>query len=60
MNRHFLNHLNLFLQENGTDEPICMARIEIQMQRMGLWTQWGKERVGRIERVALMRMHCHV
>ena len=26
----------------------------------GLWTQWGKTRVGRIERVALKRMHYHV
>ena len=25
--------------KNGTDEPICKARIEAQMQRTDLWTQ---------------------
>ena len=29
-----------------TDEPICRAGIEMQMQRMGVWTQQGKGRVG--------------
>ena len=27
---------------------------------MDLWTQWGKERVGHIKRVALKYMHCLV
>ena len=32
--------------KNGTDELICTAGIEIQIQRMDLWTQKGKRRVG--------------
>ena len=39
---------------------ICRAEIEMQMQRKGLWTQWGNERVGQIERVALTYIHHHV
>ena len=40
------------IQKNGTDEPIGRARIEVWMQRRGLWTQ--QEREGeQIERVAL-------
>ena len=31
---------------NGTDEPICRAGKEMQMQRMDLWMQWGKGSVG--------------
>ena len=46
--------------KEGTDEPICKAAVEMQTQRMDLWTQWGKMRVGRIERVALRCMHYHV
>ena len=34
--------------------------IETQTQRMDLWTQQGKERVGQIERVALTYIHYHV
>ena len=42
------------IQKNGTDEPICRAEIEKQMERMDVWTQGGgQERVGRIGRVAL-------
>ena len=37
--------------KNGTDEPICRAGIETQTQRTDLWTQWGKEREGQIERI---------
>ena len=37
---------------------ICRAAVEIQ--RTGLWPQWGKERVGGSERVALMHTHYHV
>ena len=32
------------LDKNGPDEPIGRARVE--MQRMNLWMQWGKERMG--------------
>ena len=44
-------------QKNGTDEPSVRAGIEIQTQRTDLWTQWGKGRLGRIERVALTCIH---
>ena len=41
------------IQKDSTDEPvICRAAMEMQTQRADLWTQWGKERVGRIERIA--------
>ena len=40
-------------KKNGTVEPICRVGIETQRKRMDLWTQWGKENVGWIERVAL-------
>ena len=45
------------IQKNSTGEPICKAGIEMQMQGMDLWTQQGKERVGRTERVALTYIH---
>ena len=32
---------------------ICRERIEAQTQRINVWTQWGKERMRQIERVAL-------
>lgn len=31
-------------QKNGTDEPICTAGIEKQMERMDVWTQGGARR----------------
>ena len=42
--------------KNSTDEAICREGMETQM-RTNLWTQWGKERVGRIERTALTHDH---
>ena len=27
------------IQKNGTDEPICKARIKTQAQKMDMWTQ---------------------
>ena len=33
------------IQKNGTDEPVCKAEIETQMQRTNVWTPNG-ERVG--------------
>ena len=30
------------LGKNGPDEPIGRARVEMQMRRMNLWTQWGR------------------
>ena len=47
-----LTHIYV-IQKNGTDQPICMTGIEMQMQRMNFWTQQGKKRLGRIEKVAL-------
>ena len=47
-------------RKNDTDEPIFSTGIETQTQRTDLWTQWGKEMVGQIERVALKYMHSHV
>ena len=41
--------------ENSTDEPIY--REEMETEKMVLWTQWGKERVGQAERAALTHMH---
>ena len=38
--------------KDGTSEPICRAAVETQTQRTDSWTQSGKERVGRIERIA--------
>ena len=32
--------------EDGREEPVCRAAVEMQMWRMDLWTQFGKERVG--------------
>ena len=45
------------IQKDGTDEPICKAHGDAVRD---LWTQRGKERVGRIERVALKHMHYHM
>ena len=28
--------------ENGTDEPVCKAEIETQMQRTNVWTPKGE------------------
>ena len=36
-------------RKDGTDGPICRAGIETEMWRKGLWSQWGKERTGRVE-----------
>ena len=41
------------IQKNGKVKFICRVRIETQTQRMDLWTQQGKERVGENEKVAL-------
>ena len=48
------------IYKNGTDEPICKEGMETQMQRMDLWTQQGKGRAGRIERVVLTFVYHHV
>ena len=30
------------IQKNGTDEPVCKAEIETQMQRTNVWTPAGE------------------
>ena len=30
------------IQKNGTDEPVCKAEIEIQIQRTNVWTPRGE------------------
>ena len=43
-------HINTYvIYENGADEPICRAEIEVQTSRMNLWTQREKKRVVRTE-----------
>ena len=37
--------------KDGTDESICRAAVEMLTYRADLWTQWGKERERRIQRV---------
>ena len=35
------------IQKNGTDEPVCRAEVETQMQRTNLWTpRGGRQRGG--------------
>ena len=34
------------IQKNGTDEPVCKAEIETQMQRTNIWTPRGEAEVG--------------
>ena len=43
-----------------TDEPVSGAGIETQTKRMGVLTQWEKERVRRIGRLELTYIHYHV
>ena len=31
---------------------LCREEMETEIQRMELWTQWGKERVRQIEKIA--------
>ena len=33
-------------QKNGTDEPVCRAEIETQMQRTNIWTRSGESAGG--------------
>ena len=32
------------IQKNGTNEPVCKAEIETQMQRTNVWTPRGESR----------------
>ena len=49
---HILMH-TCGISKDGADEPIRRAAVEMQTQRMDLWTPWEKERVGWLERGAL-------
>ena len=40
---HILMH-TCGIQKNGTDEPVCKAEIETQMQRTNVWTPRGAKR----------------
>ena len=55
-----LAHIYIWNLKNSTDEPICRAGVETQMQEKDLWTQCGKEKAGQIQRVALKCIHYHV
>lgn len=58
---YFENYKSLLKEpEEDTDESFCRKRMEMQMQRMEVWTQRGKERVGRMQKVALRYIICHV
>ena len=48
-----------FSEKNATDEHICRAAVEKLTWGTDLWTQQGKEKVGRLERVALTYIHYH-
>ena len=56
---HILMHIHR-TQKDGTDEPIYRAAIEMQTQRMDFWTQWGREKVGLFERVAMKQIYYHM
>ena len=45
--------------ERWYDEPTCRAAMETQIQWTDLWTQWGNESEGRIERLTLKWIHYH-
>ena len=47
------------MQKEGADDPIHREAMEMQTQRTDLWAQWGKERVGQMERVALKHVPYH-
>ena len=40
-------------ETSGTGDLICRAGIDMQMQRMEMWTPWGRETVGGVESVPL-------
>ena len=39
---HILTHI-CGIQKNGTDEPVCRAEVEIQMQRRNVWIPRGEK-----------------
>ena len=59
MHYYILMHIYVN-QKINSDEPICRKEMEMQTQRMDLWTQWGKEREGRTQKVTFTYIHCAV
>ena len=45
-NKYRIISLLCGIQKNGTDEPVCKAEIETQMQRTNVWTPGEKVRGG--------------
>ena len=45
---HILTHI-CGIQKNGTDEPVCKAEVETQMQRTKVWTPRGESGVGGVD-----------
>ena len=39
-----MSYINTYIWnlENGTDEPICRAGVEMQTQGTDMWTRWGE------------------
>ena len=39
-----MSYINTYIWnlENGTDEPICSAGVEMQTQGTDMWTRWGE------------------
>ena len=35
-------YINTHIYKNGTNEPVCKAEIQTQMQRTEVWTSRGK------------------
>ena len=56
---HILMHM-YEIQKDGTDKPICRAAMEMQTQRIALWTQGEMERMGRMERAAWKHTRYHM
>ena len=48
------------IYKDSTDEPMCRTAMEMQSQRIDLWTPQGKERVGQTQRVAPKHIKNHV
>ena len=47
------------IEKNDFDEPIHIEGMELQTQRIGIWAQWGRERVGQME-ITWTYIHYHV
>ena len=57
-NKYILMHI-YGIQKNNTNEPICKEGMQTKMQRMDLWTRYGKERLGQMEKITLTcRLPC--